>query len=341
MPNDIHGFDHRPTPRAAARFPILRALIAIAATGLALTAGAQDFPSKPLRVIVPFPAGGPTDAIARLAADRLSPVLGQPVTVMNKAGAAGGIASEFVANEPADGLTLLVAGQGQLFIEKALGRKANYDPDTDFKYIGMLGAFPNVLAINPSVIPVKSLAEFVALAKREPGKLSYGSNGIGSLAHLTTESLATAAGVEFLHVPYQGAAPQMSDLLSGRIGFTLLGSQSVLPHIKDGKLVPLAVTTGTRFAGLPDTPTLVEAGYPTLDIPVWFGLFVRTSTPDAAIAKLRDAFAGVAASGEYRAGLDKVSAQPFDVKADAVDARFANERRIWVEAASKTRAAQR
>ena len=142
------------------------------------TAFAQAFPSRPLRLIVPFPAGGPTDAIARLAADGLSAKLGQPVTVVNKAGAAGGIASEFVANEPADGYTLLVAGQGQMFINKALGRKLAYDPDADFSYLGMLGAFPNVVVVNPDVIAATTMAEFIKLAKDQPGKLSYGSNGI-------------------------------------------------------------------------------------------------------------------------------------------------------------------
>ncbi|MGE0311857.1 MAG: Bug family tripartite tricarboxylate transporter substrate binding protein [Lautropia sp.] len=341
MPNTIPSQHPRSSARASRRLAILRSALALGVAGFAFAAHAQGFPSKPLRVIVPFPAGGPTDAIARLAADRLAPALGQPVTVMNKAGAAGGIASEFVASEPADGLTLLVAGQGQLFINKALGRKANHDPETDFKYVGMLGAFPNVLVVNPNVIPVKSIGEFIALAKREPGKLSYGSNGIGSLAHLTTESLATAAGVEFLHVPYQGAAPQMSDLLSGRIGFTLLASQAVLPHIKDGKLVPLAVTTGTRFSGLPDTPTLVEAGFPSLDAPVWFGLFVRTATPAAETARLREVFASVASSAEYRAGLGKSSAQPLVVAVGDADARFAKERRLWIDAVRKTGADKR
>lgn len=323
------------TRALASRFSI-SLVAAVAIVPFAHDAGAIDFPSHQLRLIVPFPAGGATDAISRLAAEGLSPMLDQPVVVMNKAGAAGGIASEFVANEPADGHTLLVAGQGQLFINKALGKKLAYDPDKDFKYIGMLGAFPNVVVVNPDVIPVKTIGEFIDLAKRQPGKLAYGSNGVGSLAHLSTELMASSAGVQFLHVPYQGAAPQMSDLLSGRIGFTLLASQSVIPHIRAGKLVPLAVTTAERFAGLPDTPTLMESGFPTLDAPVWFGLFVRSNTPSDATDKLRKALEAVTSSAQYKAGLADKSAQSLRLAVDKADDKLAAERRMWIEAVDKT-----
>ena len=297
---------------------------------------AQEFPSRSLRLVVPFPPGGPTDVIARLAGEGLAAKLGQPVTVFNKAGAAGGIASEFVAKEPADGYTLLVAGQGQMFINKALGRKMGYDPDTDFKFLGMLGAFPNVLVVNPDVIPAKSLKELLELARQKPGALSYGSNGIGSLAHLTTEVLAEAAKVKFLHVPYQGAAPMMTDLLSGRIGFSVTGASGVLGYIKEGKLRPLAVSTGKRFADLPDVPTFVESGFPSLDAPVWFGAYVASATPAPVLARLRTALGEVLHSSQYQESLAKLAAQPMLVPVDAAQARFQSEKKMWVDAVERT-----
>jgi tripartite-type tricarboxylate transporter receptor subunit TctC len=299
-------------------------------------AHAQEFPARPLRVIIPFPAGGPTDAIARLAAEGLTAKLGQPVTPINRAGAAGNVASDFVAREPADGYTLLVAGQGQMFINQALGRKLGHDPDKDFTYVGMLAAFPNVLVVNPDVIPAKTMAEFIRMAKEQPGKLSYGSNGVGSLSHLTTEVIAKEAGAQFLHVPYQGAAPQMADLLSGRIGFTIVGPQSVVPHIKEGKLRALAVSTAARFPGLPEVPTLMESGFPKLDVPVWFGVYVHSATPAPVLAKLRTALDAVVGTPEYQSGLAKVSAQPLKVPVESAGARFAHEKKMWSDAVEAT-----
>jgi tripartite-type tricarboxylate transporter receptor subunit TctC len=344
--NESNPVDSEPTGRSranqaraggSARRALLRLAAAVPLSQLALPgARAQAFPSRPLRLIVPFPAGGGTDVMSRLAADLLGPRLGQQVVVMNKAGAAGGIASEFVANEPADGYTILVAGQGQLFINKALGRKLSYDPDNGFAFVGMLGAFPNLLVTNPAVIPAKSLVEFLEAAKAKPGELTYGSNGVGSLSHLTTEVLAAAAGVKFLHVPYQGAAPQLADLLSGRIGFSIVGPQGILPHVKEGKLRVLAVTTGERYAALPSAPTLVESGFPELDIPVWFGAFVRADTPADEIGRLRSALAATTASPEYKAGLEKQAAQPMEVPVQSAPSRFAAEKRMWIDAVERT-----
>ena len=326
------------SPRSVVeRRDLLKWLAAIPPAALASGAArAQEFPSRPLRIVIPFPAGGPTDAIARQAAEGLSARLGQPVVPTNRAGAAGSVASDFVAHEPPDGHTLLVAGQGQMFINKALGRKLGHDPDADFTYVGMLGAFPNVLVVNPTAIPATSMAELVRLAREQPGKLTYGSNGIGSLSHLTTEVIAKEAGVRFLHVPYQGAAPQMTDLLSGRIGFTIVGPQSVLAHVKEGRLRALAVSTATRFDGLPDVPTLIESGFPKLDVPVWFGVYVHAATPAPMVARLRSALDAVAASPEYRAGLAKASAQPLSVPPSAAGPRFAAERRMWIDAVAAT-----
>ncbi len=329
--NDQH------TAQQSSRRVLLRIAAAVPMSTLMFgSAFAQEFPSRAIRLVVPFPPGGPTDGISRLAGEGLAAKLGQPVTVMNKAGAAGGIASEFVANEAADGYTLLVAGQGQMFINKALGRKMGYDPDTDFKFLGMLGAFPNVLVVNPDVIPAQSLKEFLEMARQKPGMLSYGSNGIGSLAHLTTEVLAEAAKVKFLHVPYQGAAPMMTDLLSGRIGFSVTGASGVLGFIKQGKLRALAVSTGKRFAELPDVPTLVESGFASLEVPVWFGAYVASATPAPVLAKLRTALGEVLGSSQYESSLAKLAAQSMNISADSAQTQFQSEKKMWVDAVERT-----
>src|SRR3954471_14294566 len=240
----------------------------------ARSARAQTYPSRNPHVIVPFAAGGPTDVLTRIAADRVSPALGQKLVVESRAGAGGNLAAEAVVRAEADGYTLLVAGQAILAINKALYKKLNYDPAADFSFIGMLGVIANVLLVNPTAVPANSLAELIALAKRKPGEISYGSNGAGSLTHLTTAILAHQAGVELLHVPYQGAAPLMTDLIAGRIGMAFTATSAALPLVQSGQLRALAVTTGQRSRFAPDVPTLVESGFPTMNTPVWFGVVV-------------------------------------------------------------------
>ena len=205
-------------------------------------------------MIVPFAAGGPTDVMARIAADKISPGLGQPIVVESRAGAGGNLAAELVVRSDADGHTLLVAGQAIVAINKALYKKLNYDPAIDFTFIGMLGGIANVLLVNPNTVPVHSLAELIALAKKKPGEISYGSNGPGSFTHLTAAVFAQQAGVELLHVPYQGASPLMNDLIAGRIGMTFNGASAALPLVQSGQLRALAVTTGKRSRFAPDMP---------------------------------------------------------------------------------------
>ncbi|MFC5498046.1 Bug family tripartite tricarboxylate transporter substrate binding protein [Caenimonas terrae] len=332
MPSDLNAPAFAPRRRALLHWMSAAALPALGAGALA-----QD-PSRPIRLVVPFPAGGPTDALARLAADGLAAQLKQPVLVDNKAGAAGGIAADYVGRAPADGLTLLVAGQGLMFINKPLarGRKLGYDPDADFAYAGMLGSFPNVLVANPEAVPAQSLQELLAQARANPGRISYGSNGVGSLTHLSIELLASAADVKFLHVPYQGAAPQMADLMAGRIGFTLNGVQSVLQQIRAGKLRALAVTTATRYPELPNVPTLVESGFPALDLPVWFAVYAPAATPAPALARLREALSTLTTSPAYRAELGKRGAIAMPLPPAASEALFARERALWAEAVRST-----
>ena len=332
---------HRNLVRESAglrRRSLVRLASALPLAALARGAWAQEFPAHPFRLIVPFPAGGPTDALARLAAESLAASLNQPVVVENKAGAGGGIAAELVSRSPADGSTLLVAGQGLMFINKPLyqRKKLGYDPDADYAYVGMLGSFPNVIVCNPDKVAAHTIGELLAAARANPGRIAYGSNGIGSLTHLTAEVLAKAAKVEFLHIPYQGAAPQMTDLLSGRIDFSIIASQGVMGLIEQKKVRALAVSTATRFAELPNVPTLVESGFPMLDVPVWFGVYAPAATPAPVLAKLRSALAAVTASPQYAAELAKRHAQVLHVPVAASEAVFARERQLWADAVRHT-----
>jgi tripartite-type tricarboxylate transporter receptor subunit TctC len=298
----------------------------------ARSARAQTYPSRNPHVIVPFAAGGPTDVLTRIAADRVSPALGQKLVVESRAGAGGNLAAEAVVRAEADGYTLLVAGQAILAINKALYKKLNYDPAADFKLVGMLGVIANVLLVNPKTVPVNSVAELIALAKQKPGEISYASNGPGSLTHLTSAMMAHQAGVELLHVPYQGASSLMSDLLAGRIGMTFTAASAALPLVQSGQLRALAVTTGQRSRFSPELPTLVESGFANLDAPTWFAVVARTATPAAILEKLRADFNAVIASEDYAKALEKQSMEVMRVAPDASEPFLAKERALWSEA---------
>lgn len=299
-------------------------------------ARAQAFPSRPVRLVVPFAAGGPADTLARANAAALAVALKEQVIVENKPGAGGNVAAAYVAGSAPDGHTLLVAGQAILAINKALYASLSYDPDKDFAWVGMMGSFPNVLVANPEAAPVRTLAELVDLARKSPGSVAYGSNGIGSQSHLTVEVIAQVAGVRFLHVPYQGAAPQRADLLSGRIAFSFIGASTTLPLIRSGQLRALAVSTGARVASLPDVPTLVESGYPMLDTPTWFAAVAPAATPGAALAGLRGAFAAAIASPAYAAEMGKQAATIASISPLEAEALLARERKVWVDAVRAT-----
>jgi tripartite-type tricarboxylate transporter receptor subunit TctC len=296
---------------------------------------AQPFPSKPVRMVVPFAAGGPTDVMTRTLATQFAAQLNQQVLVENRPGAGGNIAAVHVATSPADGYTLLVAGQGILAINKALYGKIGYEPEKDFAWIGMLGSLPNVLVVHPD-LPAQNMQQFIELARAQPEKISYGSNGIGSLSHLTTEVLASAAGVKFLHVPYQGAAPQRTDLLSGRIGFSFIAASTMLPLIREGKLRALAVSTNTRLASLPNVPTLVESGYPMLDAPTWFAAVAPSATPAPVLATLRAAFAAAIAAPAYGPEMEKQSSIVVKMSPEAAETMLARERKTWSDAVRST-----
>lgn len=318
--------------RGISRRSLLHAAASLPAFALAWrSARADDFPSRPLHLIVPFPAGGSSDSLARIAAAALSSQLGQSVVVENRGGAGGNIAADYLARSPADGYTLLEAGQGIMAINRVLYKHVSYDP-RKFEYVGMMGDNANVLLSNPKVLPARNVAELVQMAKAQPGKIAFGSNGIGSLSHLTAEVFQTATGIKCLHVPYRGAAPMATDLRAGRIAFCFTGSTLAVSLADTGALRALAVTTAQRIDQLKDVPTFVELGYPMLDAPSWWALMASPGTPAPVLTILRRAFAKAAATPAYQTALKRQATLPTVLPPEKAGAFFAHQRAVWEQA---------
>lgn len=298
-------------------------------------ARAENFPSQALRLIVPFPAGGSSDILSRTAAAALGAQLGQSIVVENRAGAGGNIAADYVYRSKRDGYTLLLAGQAIMAINQVLYQSVQYDP-AKFGYVGMLGANANVFVINEKVVPAAGIADLIAAAKERPGTVSFGSNGIGSLSHLTGELLASAAAVKFLHVPYRGAAPIATDLIGGRLAFCVTGSTLAAQLVKQDGLRALAVTTAERIPQLPEVPTLVEAGYPALRVPSWWALVVAPNTPAEVLDKLQKACTAATANPVYKAALTTQWTSSYDVPPAIATTFLANERALWATAVKQS-----
>jgi len=261
------------------RRAVVASLAALALAPLALSGPAQAaFPERSVRIVVPFPAGGSNDVIARLVAQSLTEQWGQPVVVENRAGAGGNVGAEVVARAPADGYTLLLAAPGPLVVNQTLYSKLNYDPAKDLKPIALIASVPIVLAVNPKV-EAKSVAELIALAKAQPGKINFGSSGNGSTNHLAGELLKDLAKIEIVHVPYRGAAPAMNDLIAGHIPMMFDNMPAMKPQVAAGTVRALAVAGATRSKLFPELPTMIEAGVPGFEASAWFGLVAPAATP--------------------------------------------------------------
>jgi tripartite-type tricarboxylate transporter receptor subunit TctC len=267
-------------PRLAALFAGLVAL-----TVTAVTEAADSYPSKPLRMVITFPAGGPSDVVVRLVTQRMTEEWGHPVIIDNRGGAGGIVGTEVVAHAPPDGYTFLVGTAGGMTINPALHAKLSYDPFRDFAPVGMLVMNPQILIAHPSV-PAKTVRELVQYAKERPGQLNFGSAGSGTATHLGLELLKLSTGMQAVHVPYKGGAPALTDLVGGQIQLLWLSIPSVLPHVKSGRLRALAVSTLKRSASALEVPTVAESGYPGFEYANWNALFVPAATPQARIAKI-------------------------------------------------------
>ena len=254
------------------------------ATAAIMPAFAQQYPTKPIKLILPFPAGGATDVMSRILAEKLTPRLGQTVIVENKPGAGTMLASEYVAKAPADGYTLLMAASS-LVIAPSLYSKVNYDPIKDFTPVTQVAAVIHLVVVNPN-LPVKSIQELITYLKANPGKVSYGSTGSGTSTHLEAELFKKMAGVEIQHIPYKGSTPALADLVGGQTSMMFDPIASSKPYLESGRLRALAVTTAQRSVSAPDLPTVAESGLPGYEAMPWLGIVAPAGTPKAVVDRL-------------------------------------------------------
>lgn len=301
--------------------------------GLALVVSAPfasaQYPSKPLRIIVPFAPGGSTDIVARVLADKLAAPLGQSVVVENRAGAAGNIGAEAVAKAAPDGYTLLMATTGVMAINNALYKNMAYDAAKDLEPVAFTTSITNVLTV-PLDLPARNVAELVALAKAQPGKLSFASSGAGSSTHLSGELFKSMAGIDVLHIPYKGSGQALVDLIAGRVSMIFDNMPSVLPYIRGAKLRGLAVTGSKRSAAMPELPTIAEtpglAGYESLS---WSGIAVPAGTPRDIVMRLNREIGSVLAAADVRQKLTELGADPVGGSPEAFAAHVRTERDKW------------
>jgi tripartite-type tricarboxylate transporter receptor subunit TctC len=287
----------------------IRTFLALALLAFASLARADDYPSKPIRFVVPYPAGGPLDTVARLLGQKVSESMKQPIIVDNRPGAGGNIGADFVAKAAPDGYTILMGAVATHAINPTLYSHIPYDPVADFMPVTQVASTPNVLVVNPS-LPAKNVREFIAYAKANPGKLNFGSGSTGSAGHLAGELFKTMAGVDMTHVPYKGAGPAMQDLVAGQIQLMFDNLASSLGQIRAGKVRALAVTTAKRTSLAPDLPTIAESGLPGFDINTWFGVFVPAKTPQPIVDRLHAEFTRALAMPDVRQKMIDLGAEP-------------------------------
>lgn len=297
--------------RSFAAWPVA-ALIALAAMPT-LTAAAEAFPTRPIRFVVPYPAGGPLDQVARALADRLREPLAQPVLVENRAGAGGNIGADLVAKAAPDGHTIVMGAVATHAINPALYPKMPYDANRDFSPITRVASVPNVLVMNPQAaerLNIGSVQDLVAYARRYPGQLNFASGGNGSAGHLAGELLKSMARISMVHIPYAGAVPAQTGLIGGQTELMFDNLASAAPQIRAGKLRAFAVTTVSRSPQFPESPTIAESGLPGFDVNTWFGVFAPAATPASIIDRLHQELSRALDSSELRERLARLGAEP-------------------------------
>lgn len=301
-------------------------------TGLALLMPgpglAQDYPNRPVKMVVGFGAGGPTDIVGRLFAAKMTELLGEPMIVDNKPGAGGNVAAELVANSEPDGYTVLLTHLATQVISPLIYSKLPYDVDRDFEPVTQLIAVPNMMVVHPSV-PARSVKELIAIAKKSPGQLNFASGGSGTSGHLSSELFKSLAGVDMVHVPYKGSAAALADLRSGRVQMMTENLQFLLPQVKGGHLRALAVTPSSRVPAVPDLPTLDEAGVPGYEVTSWFGIVVPRGTPQAVVERLNREFVRAVNAPDVQAKLAEMGAIPVGSSARDFAAMMKRETVKW------------
>jgi tripartite-type tricarboxylate transporter receptor subunit TctC len=311
----------------ASSFAICR--IVVAALIVTIPARAADYPVRPIKIVVPYAAGGPTDVLGRLIADYLGRDLKQTAIVENKPGAQGAIGAEMVARAEPDGYTLFITAASIIVLNPLLYKKLSYDPVKDFRVLSVMTDLPVVMEVHPSV-PAKTVAEFVAYAKANPGKLNFGSAGTGGTIHLAGEMFKQIAGVEMTHVPYKGAGPALQDLVGGNIQVMFDTLSTALPPIRGGLLRPLGVSSAQRSPDLPDVPTVAESGYPDYLVSVWFGVAAQAKLPDDVADKISASLNGAMNDDAFRASLEKIGFPVLRPRSAAEITQFiADDRARW------------
>ncbi len=311
------------------RIILALAAAVVAALGAPDKSAAESYPVKQVRIVVPFPAGGTTDVLARDLGHHLSGKLGTTVIVENRPGASGTIGSDHVVKSAPDGSTLLLTATHHV-INPSLYKKLPYDTRQDFTSVALVASVPNALLVHPSV-PAKTARELIDLAKSQPGKLSFGSAGIGGANHLSGELFKYMTGIDMVHVPYKGAAPAMTDLLGGHIPIMFDSLPTVLSHVREGRLRALAVTSSERAPSLPDVPTLDEAGVKGFEATAWFGLYAPANLKAEARVPLLKAVREILASAEIRESFGKLGADPGKLTGEAFERYVHAEMRKWGE----------
>ena len=305
----------------------------LASAALSAPAFADAWPAKPITLVVPFSAGGPTDFIARLVAEPLARELGQQVIVQNKPGASGNVGYQSVLNGPADGYTLMHNTVAMQAINPLMYPSAKMHPLEDFVPVGTTGAMPNLLVVNPERTPVKTLAELVERGRSAPHGLIYATFGPGSSPHVYGASLQKLANFQAVGVAYKGSANAVTDVIGGQVDFLFDSMSTSIGQVQGGRLKALAITSAARSPLLPDVPTLKEAGYPALDLKFWFALQTLAGTPDDVVQKLRAAVAKVVASDAYRQAMQERGAEALQVAPAKLDEFFKQETAQWTQAA--------
>ena len=317
------------------RMRFLRSLALFSLSFAASVVLAQDaYPSKPVHIIVPYPAGGVADLLPRIVGEKVSRKWGQPVIVENKPGASGNIGIAEGARAAPDGYTLVLAPTGNLTVNPTLFPNLGFDTRRDLAPVTLLAQSPSVLVVHPSV-PVKNFRELVAYAKANPGKLNFASPGEGSGAHLAGELLNQEAGIRTMHIPYKGMAPAVNDLLGGQVQMMFAGISTVIQHVKSGKLVAVAIASPKRNPQLPDVPTVAESGLPGFDVTSWYGIVVRSGTPPAIIEKLQRDMAEALQMPDVQAKLADLGLEPVGNTSAEFGALIDAETKKWVAIVQK------
>ena len=316
------------------RLRLLSALL----TCVVASAAAQDYPNRPVRMVVPYAAGGGVDIVARAVSQELAKGIGQPVIVENRTGAGSNIGSDFVAKAAPDGYTLLMASPANA-INMSLYRKMPYDTQRDLAPVALVGAVPSVLVVSPA-LPAKTVAELVALAKEKPGSLNYGSGGSGTSEHLSAEMFKSLAAIDLVHVPYKGGANAMTDVISGQLSLMFTNMLGAMPHIRSGKLKAIAIADSRRSPSLPEVPTFAEAGFKDFEVLVWWGVMAPARTPAPVVTYLNREIVAALGAPELKERLDGMGARIIGGTPEQFGAFVAAEIVRWARAVQVSGATQ-